>query len=493
MNLTIKTIQELETKQLHNILLPTINHIYISFQYININNEEYNQIVIQEIIKSKKTYIGNQDYIEFIKQKISTKLSEKTKKLLTNPKSSFNILNNYINQNSSNTSNQEEDALNNFQKLSEFLKQYNYTPNIDLLMELISKNTIFNKTIEIILKNPQIIPEETFDTMTKNLLSQTINSYCTLNNIEIQNTEKTKDNSSKNDSSDNIQIYFKEIGNKPLLSIEKEQELAKKIAEGDESARKTFIESNLKLVVKIAKNYIGRGLSFSDLIQEGNLGLITAVDKYSTKKGTKFSTYAQYWINQAINKAINKKSRNIRIPDYMHEKISTYKKVITKLENQTNHTPTIEEIANEMGITISEANTLKKLQQDTVSINTLIGDQNTELESLALKNETTPEDIAITNSLPLQIKDLFEKCNLTTREIEILMLRSEAKPMSFKKIGEKMNLTRERIRQIEIEALTKIRNSTYVEELIDYTDYPEKARQNIKKFKEKYKKNKYQI
>ncbi len=498
MELNLKKVQQMDSIQIYNLLLPIINRLYNSSKYINISNEDYIKLVLKEISDSKKTYTGDQNYIDYIKRKIKFQLSEITKKMLFDSKTSFTLLNNYITQKIVNISSYAE-AIKYFKKLSRFLETYNYVPNPDLLIELITKNGIFNKIIVTIFNeyHVQITSGKVEELFDDSLLLSTIDTYCMLNNIEINEEENiTQDyyDASELSTTDTVRMYLIEIGKRPLLSIEQERDLAIRIAEGDSKARKLFIESNLKLVVSIARKYIGRGLSFLDLIQEGNLGLMTAVDKYNVNKGYKFSTYATYWIRQVITRAIADKGRNVRIPVHMYEKVGLYKKAITKLEDKLGRSPTINEMANEMGLSISEVTKLHKLQGDTISINSFIGDEkDSELGNFIPSFEQTPEDIAIDETLKSQIRNLFEKCNLKPREIDVLMLRygfNDRNPMTLDELGKKYHLTHERVRQIEAGAIMKIRMSEHIKEFAAYTIHPEQSLQNIEEFREKYRESK---
>ena len=202
----------------------------------------------------------------------------------------------------------------------------------------------------------------------------------------------------------NLSIYLNEIGQKPLLSVEEEKELAYRIMQGDNKSKALLIESNLRLVVVIAKKYTGMGLSLLDLIQEGNIGLMAAADKFDVQKGYKFSTYATWWIKQSIFKAIKSKGRNIKMPDHMHEKLAAYRKTVINLEDKLSREPTINEIAKEMNLSISEVYKLNLYQNDTISINFLIGDEKSdEFETVIPSLTKTPEDVIVSKLLKYQI------------------------------------------------------------------------------------------
>lgn len=492
MELNLKKIQQMDTKEIYDFLLPTINSVYQSFKYIGISKQSYYELVLKEIVNSKKTYTGNTSYSDFIKKNIIKFLSEQTRTLMYDSSTSFKVINDYINQKFSEISTFEY-AIEYFQKLDSFFQTYNFILTPDLLIELINKNNIFLNMIESIFNHYklQIITGNYANIFDNTSLILTIDAYCMLNNIEIKQEETVEIyNATEFETTDSVKTYLRGIGRRPLLSVQQERELAIKVAQGDSKARDLFIESNLRLVASIARNYLNRGLSFLDLIQEGNLGLMRAIDKYEVEKGYKFSTYATHWIRQAITRAIADKSRNVRIPVHMYEKIGDYKKAVTNLEAKLSRQPTINEIATEMGLSNTEVIRLHKLQSDTVSINALIGDnEDTEFENFIPASEETPEDLVIAETLQYHVRNLFKDCNLREREREILMLRygfNNGEPMTLKQIGEKYNLSQERVRQIEAEALMKIRRSKHTKTLAVYTQYPEKSLENIEEFRKKY-------
>lgn len=494
MKLKAKELTRMQNSQIFNILAPLINSIYERFDYIGISQDEFNELVLNEISSSKKIYKGDVSYSEFIKQRIETVLTEKTRGTLQNPQSAAIIINNYINKNFKQFSTYDE-ALKLLKKLVSFFELLNYLPNADTLLEIIEDNQLFFESIQLIVNKhkSQIISGDIENVFSNSTIILIIESYCMLNNIEIK-VDDQLDSIDYNDRSleitDSVRVYLQEIGRRKLLSREEERELAIKIKKGDTEARKLFIESNLKLVVNIARVYLGRGLAFLDLIQEGNIGLMTAVDKYDVERGFKFSTCATYWIRQAIVRAIADKSRNIRVPAYVYEKIGRYKNVVTNLQEKLNRKPTTAEIANEMGISVSEVTKLHRLQADAVSMNTLIGDdEDTELGSFIPVQGETPEDIAIASTIPFEIKKLFQDCNLKQREIEVLMLRfgfNGREPMTLEEVGKKISVTRERVRQIEAKALMKIRRSRHVKALAVYMQNPSESLERIKEFREKY-------
>lgn len=212
---------------------------------------------------------------------------------------------------------------------------------------------------------------------------------------------------------DPVRMYLKEIGKISLLSLDEELELSKRIDEGDEEAKAILAESNLRLVVSIAKRYVGRNLSFLDLIQEGNIGLMKAVDKFDSSKGYRFSTYATWWIRQGITRAISNKSRNVRIPVYLHRRINKFNKVAKELEMKYGREATIEEIANELKISVKYVQEIYQYKNDSISINLLVGDdKDNELGNIISSKNIGPDEQAMTGLMKFQVKQLLEKCNL---------------------------------------------------------------------------------
>ena len=256
-------------------------------------------------------------------------------------------------------------------------------------------------------------------------------------------------------SDDPVKLYLKEIGGYPLLTIEQEIALAKRIEEGDESAKKSLAESNLRLVVSIAKRYVGRGLSFLDLIQEGNLGLIKAVDKFDYTKGYKFSTYATWWIRQAITRSIADQSRTIRIPVHMSEVINKTYRVSRTLLQELGREPTEQELAEAMNLPIEKVREILKVSADPISLDTPIGEEDDSHLGDFIKDDTIvgPEDAAAYSVLQDQISKLLE--TLTEREQRVLILRfglKDGRTRTLEEVGKEFNVTRERIRQIEAKA-----------------------------------------
>ena len=286
-------------------------------------------------------------------------------------------------------------------------------------------------------------------------------------NLVLSDEEITKDIS----ISDPVRMYLKEIGRISLLSTEEELELSVRIANGDEMAKNVLAESNLRLVVSIAKRYVGRGLLFLDLIQEGNIGLMKAVEKFDYGKGYKFSTYATWWIRQAITRALADQARTIRVPVHMVETINKMARVQRQMTLELNREPSEEELAAKMGITAEKVREVMKISQDPVSLDTPIGEEDDSHLGDFIKDERSmsPEEYATNEILKEEIRNVL--MTLQEREQEVLELRFglvDGTSHTLEEVGKKFNVTRERIRQIEAKALRKLRHPSRAKKLKDF-------------------------
>lgn len=270
---------------------------------------------------------------------------------------------------------------------------------------------------------------------------------------------------------DSVKMYLKDIGQVPLLTSDEEVDLAERMARGDQSAKARLSEANLRLVVSIAKRYVGRGMQFLDLIQEGNLGLMKAVEKFDYKKGFKFSTYATWWIRQSITRAIADQARTIRIPVHMVETINKTGRVTRQLMQTLGREPTPAEIAKEMGIPEEKVIEIQKIAQDPVSLETPIGEEEDSHLGDFIEDTTaaSPAEKAESKMLREQLLQVLD--TLTPRENEVLLMRyglRDGRPKTLEEVGKEFNVTRERIRQIEAKALRKLRHPNRTKKLKDY-------------------------
>lgn len=343
-----------------------------------------------------------------------------------------------------------------------------------------SKGNLTNDEIIEALGEVEFKPEE-LEKLYDSLEQQGIEIIEDIENIDFDQIaeEEAKKSDGKSDSGeaisidDPVKVYLKEIGRVPLLTPEEEIELAIKIAEGDVQAKKRLSEANLRLVVSIAKRYLGRGMQFLDLIQEGNLGLIKAVEKFDYTKGFKFSTYATWWIRQAITRAIADQARTIRIPVHMVETINKVKKVSTQILHEKGHEPSSEEIAEKLDISVEKVREIVRVAQEPVSLETPIGEEeDSHLGDFIPDSDTpAPADEASHALLKEQLEEVLS--TLTPREAKVLRLRfglEDGKSRTLEEVGSEFKVTRERIRQIEAKALRKLRHPSRSKKLKDYLD-----------------------
>ncbi|MFP4660721.1 MAG: RNA polymerase sigma factor RpoD [Halanaerobiales bacterium] len=272
---------------------------------------------------------------------------------------------------------------------------------------------------------------------------------------------------------DPVRMYLKEIGKVPLLTAEEEVDLAQRMEKGEEAAKRKLIEANLRLVVSIAKKYVGRGMLFLDLIQEGNMGLIKAVEKFDYTKGYKFSTYATWWIRQAITRSIADQARTIRIPVHMVETINKLIRVSRQLLQEIGREPTPEEIGEEMGMSAEKVREIMKIAQEPVSLETPIGEEEDSHLGDFIEDEDAPAPASAASFILLkeQLDDVLD--TLTDREKRVLELRfgiEDGRPRTLEEVGKEFGVTRERIRQIEAKALRKLRHPSRSKKLKDYLD-----------------------
>lgn len=419
--------------------------------------------------------IDNNNQYEFDNQKFFESLN--------NSKKQIKYISDIISQNK----HQELNYENSIQLLNElviFFKQHKLS--IDTISLLLDENIDLNQALKIIITSAK---NKTISDNLKRLLDNEairllIENYCFKNGIETNLDLQSNLNSNQVYSNDILQSYLNEIGGIKLLSHDEEIILANKIKDGSLSAKNKLIEANLKLVVFIARRYQNHGLSLSDLIQEGNIGLMRAADRFDASKGYKFSTYATWWIRQYIQKSICNTGRNIRIPYYKQDLIIKVNNTKKKLANKLNRIPTVEEIAKELNLTIKQVVELNELQIDTISLNQTLSEENEDLtlEKKLTSNDDTPEDIVIQNDLKEKLQNLLKSGILTNQEIEVINFRfglNGQKILTLSDIGNKYNLTRERIRQIETKALKKLQHTGKINSFAIYMDNPEQALRNI--------------
>lgn len=498
MDLNLKRIKQLNKVQIYKMIFPLISKFYDAYDYLDITSEEFSEIVLDEIEKSISEFDESVTYKKFIKNKLKKRFDRKVYNDLNNPEKVVIIINNFTKKRFTNLSN-VNDCISYFSILDDFLKQYNYILEPDMIIKLIKNDNplyLMTETIFKKYKNPILFgkAEKLFDNDT---LVSFIEVYCMVNNIEIQEENNEDefdiDKDNKYFERDILSTYLREIGSYKQLTTEQERDLLLKIKNGDENAKELFIQSNLKLVVNVAKKFQDRGMSLLDLVQEGNIGLMKAIEYFDLSRNLKFSTYAFAYIKGYINRAINEKGRAIRIPVHVLEKRNMYIKAINDLTIELNRTPSNEEIAKKMGVRVDTVNILQESQFDITSLNEKVSDDSdTEVKDLLVLNKNSlsyVEDDYDSVDLKDQVQDLLEKCNLSRQAVEVLIKRyglDGNEPMTLEEIGQLYNVTRERIRQIETKALMIIRRSVYAKKLVIFTEDPDKSLENLEYFRQRY-------
>ncbi|MBE6888168.1 MAG: RNA polymerase sigma factor RpoD [Ruminococcaceae bacterium] len=333
-------------------------------------------------------------------------------------------------------------------EINKFLEEVGFDlEQVEKLYEVIESNNI--EVIDVAEEEEEVLTEKNVEKFEKSLSAEGVSI------------------------DDPVKVYLKEIGSFPLLTLEEEVELAERILQNDELAKKKLAEANLRLVVSIAKRYVGRGMLFLDLIQEGNLGLIKAVEKFDHTKGFKFSTYATWWIRQAITRAIADQARTIRIPVHMVETINKVKKVQSQLLHKNGQEPSVEDLAEELDMSQEKVREILKVAQEPISLESPIGEEEDSHlgDFIPDSDAPIPEEAATHALLKEQLGEVL--ATLTPREAKVLSLRfgiEDGRPRTLEEVGKEFNVTRERIRQIEAKALRKLRHPSRNKKLKDFLD-----------------------
>ena len=485
MEITINNINDFASEQIYEMYFYLFSNEYNEkIKKLDLSMEDYCNIVIQELDKTKDEYDGKDTYDKYLSNLISNITIKINKTLISDENTSLKVINNYINKKYINIRTYEE-ALSYFNDLNTFLQNNNFVPNPDIIIELLNNNKLSN-ILELILKKH-------YQEIVSGNLEKIINDrylilslYCSLKGIDINNEEEltfdltinNKSNSTIEDdyTTDSIRKYLNEISEYPILTKEEEKELFKKIKNGDEDAKNELIKRNLKLVVSIAKNYTNRGVFLLDLIQEGNIGLIKAIDRFDIDKDFKFSTYAIWWIRNSMTRAVAELSRTIRIPTHMVETINKLSRCQKQLTLELNREPTDEELAKYLNISVKEVFKIKNISMDTLSLNTPITnyeEEDTELQEFVKDDRENIEDKIINDNLSNQLAIAIKIAGLTAREIEVLEYRfglNNKEKMTLDELGKIFGVTRERIRQIEAIALQKLRKPRVIKTLESYSN-----------------------
>ncbi len=476
-------LSTMSSKSIYDLILPLVEELYSEFP--SVSESEYLETVLNEIAIAKEEYKEEQPFEEYIVNRIKKAMTENNS---VDHDAILQRMNNYIKRKAKDI-NDSNTAIKFLKKMITFMNRNRIPLEPGFIIELIENNHNFHHLIELIVHNySEYIKQGKIDQVIEDdTIILIIETYCSIENIEIEEPEDENEIIDREGLTDYVKVYLQEIGRYPLLGPEEERELAYKIIQGDEKAKQKMIESNLRLVISIAKYYVGRGLPFLDVIQEGNLGLMKAVEKFDPTKGYKLSTYATWWIRQNIKRALADKGRTIRIPVHKYEKLTIFKRIYQQLEAKLNRAPTVEELAEAMKVTPEEIVEYFSIQDYTLSLNAMVGEESeTELGEFIGTAEDTPEDLVLEGSLSQEVMKVLEKCPLTAQEREIIILRYgllDEEPMTLELISQRYNCTREWIRQKEASAIRKIAMSEYAKELIEYMPFPERAEKHLKELR----------
>lgn len=384
----------------------------------------------------------------------------------------FEDINDYINLNIR-VSNDYKKNLESLNAIIDFFNKKNKVLSPDLIIELVKNNNIIKELLKkIILNNINDIKNNNFNSD----LMLIIEVYCSLNGINIESNDNVQFDEKNLVISDNLKIYLNEINKISLLTKQEEELLFMKLKDGNKSIKNELVERNLKLVVSIAKKYVRPGIGLLDLIQEGNMGLMKAVDMFDITKGYKFSTYATWWIRQYVLKAMHETRRNIKLPLHTSEQVEKLKKITNELSLEYGREPTVNELSKRTGFSIEKIEELKKNYNDTASIDTYIDEEETTaLSEMLPSDEETIDEAVINNIMDYEFRQILENSTLTKRELEVIKLRygfydNEKKTLEF--VGKIFNLSRQRVAQIEKDALKKLRKS---KKILSYAEVPKKT------------------
>lgn len=425
-----------------------------------------------KIIKSSK-----EEKIDFYKALENT-MNNYIKSVFETEKDYIKVFNNYMDKKIGETTDYKQIHYE-LRKIVDFFATINYQPSEIISITLLENNSKFSDMVGRVVKrfDKRIAQSNIEDIFPDSTMLSFVSAYAYLNNIELKTKEKIEDETShipENETyvDDDVTLYIRSLP--PVLSLDKKRNLFSSMKEGDLETRNRLVEGNLRLVVSIAKHYVNHGVEFLDLIQAGNLGLITAVEKFDYEKGCAFSTYANWWIKQYISRSIMNNGRTVRIPAHIYERLAKYNTVYAKLSKKINREPTPEEMAKEMNLTNDQIYNLMLANTEMVSLDEPItSESDTTLTEFLMADDLSPEEEYEKKSLAKDISDLLNSGLIKKRDIEILKLRNgfyNNRRYSLKEIAKIFNLSSERIRQIEEKSYEDLKNSSYSKKVVEYLD-----------------------
>lgn len=473
-----------------NIIL---SKVFKKYRFLDITYDEFIAMINNFDIISRDDYYGKESYDKYFVGKINAEFKKIIKNIISDDNRCFYIVNKYINDNLILT-NEYNSALYNINKLVMFFHFINFIPNPDFIIKLIDENEIISNLLNaVLLKHINFVKKGMIsEVFNDELLVMFMEVYADKIGIEIEENDSEKE-CIDTDYVNIVNTYLRDIGSVPLLTDEESKELLIKIKQGDKNAKKKFIEHNLRLVVKFAKKYFSNEISPLDIIQEGNLGLIRAVEKFEIDKNYKFSTYARWWINQSILRNFSNLNPGFKISANTRNKIKKYRKAKEKLETILQREPTIKEIAKEMHVSLDEIYELLKYQKPMVSLyDQIANDSDERLLDFIPSEEKTVYKTNEQKLLVEEVKKLFENCRLNKIEILVLEYRFGINDKEEKKLEEIANIigvSRERVRQIEAKALCKLRSSGYINDYACYIDNPDIGLKKLEEYRLAYRKS----
>lgn len=490
MKIDMNNIAKLDINGIYNMFSSSFNKIYKKYSFINIDRNEFKSMVRETINETKNNYDGEIEYEKYLIKALNRKILGLIRLDMKDQTKLFDIINNYINQEFSKDIDYNS-AINSFDKLENFLELCECSLTLDIIERLVKENSLINKLLITIYEvDREDIFNDSYEGTYNDLVVYFIQMFCKVHNIKIKENEIKYSDMGAFASRSSTDIYLREIQNYKLLTREEELDMIKRYKSGEIEVRDEFLSRNLKLVVSIAKKYLGRGVALTDLIQEGNMGLMKALDEFDLSRECRFSTYATNWIKSYITRYIAGKSRNISLPNHFFYELGIFRKVYTNLEKQLDRKPTISELADKTGKNKDVVLRYFDYLNDTKSLSDKVGDEDdTEFSYFIPSSDESLETVAIKKDLSSGLTELLNKCHLKPRELEVLMLRyglNGDDPLTLEEIGRKYNLTRERVRQMESSALMRIRRSPYVKLFAEYASNPAKSMENIKKMREAY-------
>lgn len=483
-------VHKLTPNEIYEILRSnqSLKRTYNNYYCYITSESNFNAFALKKIEKTYKDYHKDIDYSDYLNNLLKQASIKKVKELMKDEETAYKIINRFID--SIYKDKEEYKSVNRFlYKVSSFFNNHDYVPSYDMVVRLLKENEKLQKAVKIAFNHNKhgIIDGKCDEIYNSPFIISLMEKYAELNNIKIKEPEINFDEGIK--GADAYKMYLKDVLSYPLLTAPEEKEIGYILENGDKNsqeykdAREKLANSNLRLVISIAKRYQNRGLSFMDLIQEGNVGLLVAVDKFEVSRGNRFSTHATWWIRQSITRAVADKGRNIRIPVHVLDKLNAYNRGIDELKAKLNRDPTEEEITKYLGYKRDEIEKFEKLKLDTTSLNTLVGkEEDSELGNFVLISEDNVEDSSINNRLNTELLEMLNEY-FKPKEVKIITRRyglDGNKPETLENIGKDYNVTRERIRQIEAKVIRKIRGSRRLaEKFAAFSDNPEAMLENL--------------